>query len=118
MKRLRVRDKLTYLKVVDPYYETICESFLDKSTYAEKAKVTVNEMVHAWNCSFGKGLDITSMLPVGVVVPKRATKTFIARGREFNSLDEVQTYAHSLNLRILLTQTAIDSNIYLVTLTK
>jgi hypothetical protein len=118
MKKLRIRDKGDYLKVVDPFYETICESFLTKAGCAAKAKVTLNEMVHAWNCSFGKGLDITTMLPAGIVIPNRTVKTFICHGKEFSSLDEVEKYTHSLHLRILLTQTAIDSNIYLVTLTE
>jgi|SRR5882672_6880008 len=118
MKKLRIRDKGDYLKVVDPYYETICESFLIKDGYSDKAKVTVNEMVHAWNCSFAKGLDITTMLPAGIVVPSRSTKTFIVHGKEFSSLEQVEVYAHGLHLRVLLTQTAIDSNIYLVTLTE
>lgn len=107
------------LKVVNNYYATVCEC-LPTDFYAGNYKTTVNEMVHAWNESFGKGLDIkTGLAPLRFSNDLRSDKhVFIADAKEFNSFEEVERYAHSKGQRVQLTQTAIDSNIYLVILTK
>ncbi len=114
-KSLRVKENGNYLKVVDPYYETVCESFLDHAGYTPKAKVTLNEMTHAWNTLFLKGQ--TSLPEPAMIVTKKPTKTFLVEGKEYASLELVEAYAKEKGKRVLLTQTSIGSNIYLVTLT-
>lgn len=106
----------TKSKVVNQFWETICECYPDQS-YSDRYKHTLNEMIHAWNESFGRGLDVrTGFKPFLKIRPD--VHTYLVDGKEFHSIEQVEKYAKSIGKRIILTQTKIDSNIYLVTLTK
>lgn len=104
-------------KVINPRWETICE-MIPGPKYSRRAKIVVNEMLHAWNESFGKGLDVKTGLPP---LPNReASKShmYLVDGNTYHSIEAVEQYATCIGKRIILTQTRKNSNIYLVTLTK
>jgi len=121
MRKLRVRTPKNgggKSKVVDNRYATICEC-IPTEYYAKNHIVTVNEMVHSWNESYGKGLSVLSHSPeILNLFPPAKHEYYLADNQKFNTLDEVEVYAKSKGLRVTLMQTKINSNIYLVTLTK
>lgn len=116
-KRLTYRKSGDKSKVVNHHWETICEC-LPKPGYAERYEVTVNEMLCAWNETFGKGLDVTTRLPASLIHQRADIHTYLVDGKEFHSIESVEKYATSIGKRIILTQTKTGSNVYLVTLMK